>query len=79
MRQARKICECGTITGVRCEAPEGGARVLVEWMPEALRESHRAGGNAGCWPHNGAERLRVHPACAEWILRDSWASLAEES
>lgn len=38
--------------------------VLVERMPEHLRASHRAAGNWGVYPHNGAERVLVHRDCA---------------
>lgn len=38
--------------------------VLVERMPEHLRESHRAARNWGQYPHNGAERVLVHRDCA---------------
>lgn len=34
--------------------------VLVERMPEYLRASHRAAGNWGAYPHNGAKRVLVH-------------------
>ena len=30
---------------------------LVEIMPDHLRGSHRAAGNWGAYPHNGAERM----------------------
>ena len=61
-------CECGEVTGVRCEW--SGPReqtVVVEWMPEHLRASHEAAGNGGVYPHNGAERLRVYADCADHI------------
>jgi hypothetical protein len=61
-------CECGSATGVCCEwsgAPSD--TVVVEWMPTHLRESHRAAGNWGIYPMNGALRLRVHPDCAAMI------------
>lgn len=34
-------------------------KYLIETMPEWLRDSHRAAGNWGCYPHNGAERRIV--------------------
>lgn len=34
-------------------------RYLVETMPDYLRASHRAAGNWGTWPANGAERSIV--------------------
>ena len=64
-------CECGTATGVQCEWT--GPReetVRIEWMPPYLRESHRAAGNSGSWPHNGSIRLRVHPDCAAMLSDD---------
>jgi hypothetical protein len=33
--------------------------VILETMPEHLRASHRAAGNWGSYPHNGAERRTV--------------------
>lgn len=36
------------------ELPEG--YVLLDTMPDHLRESHRKAGNWGVWPHNGASR-----------------------
>ena len=42
--------------------------VVVETMPEYLRESHRAAGNWGRYPANGAERHRVTRAEAEQIV-----------
>lgn len=61
-------CESGTATGEPC-AWDGDADdlVTVEWMPEHLRSSHEAAGNWGEYPHNGAERLRCCPGCAEML------------
>lgn len=42
--------------------------VIIETMPEYLRESHRASGNWGRYPLNGAERLRVSREEAEEII-----------
>lgn len=42
---------------------EPGGWYLVETMPASLRESHRAAGNWGDYPHNGAERFLT--ACPE--------------
>ena len=70
------LCECGQVSGVRCEWTGAEAdTVLVEWMPAYLRESHEAAGNRGVYPHNGATRLRVQDSCAEWILESEgdWA------
>ena len=42
--------------------------VLVERMPEHLRDSHRAAGNWGSYPANGAERVIVERADTEkWV------------
>lgn len=38
--------------------------ILIERMPDHLRESHRKAGNWGDYPHNGAERVLVHRDCA---------------
>jgi hypothetical protein len=61
-------CECGEATGVRCEwtGPKADT-VAIDWMPESLRESHRAARNSGRYPHNGALRLRVNSDCAEML------------
>jgi hypothetical protein len=62
----RAHCQCGQWSGVRCqwEGPRSET-VAVEFMPEAARESHRAAGNSGVYPHNGALRIRVERSCAE--------------
>ena len=62
-------CECGTATGVSCEwSGPRDETVLVEWMPEQHRESHRAARNSGTYPANGAVRLRVSEGCADLLL-----------
>lgn len=38
--------------------------VVLEWMPGYLRESHRAAGNWGVYPANGANRTIEHIAAA---------------
>ena len=56
----------GDITGTPCEwTGTPSDLVTVEYMPEDLRASHRAAHNYGTYPHNGALRLHVTPACAE--------------
>lgn len=60
-------CECGEVFGERCARELGNDAVAVEWMPEHLRASHAAAGNAGSFPLNGASRLRCAPACASMI------------
>ncbi len=46
--------------------------VLVERMPEALRASHEAAGNAGVYPVNGAERFIAARADVE---ESPWTSI----
>lgn len=59
-------CECGELTGQPCNASiHKSDALLVEVIPEHLRASHEAARNRGCYPHNGALRLRVTPACAD--------------
>jgi len=72
-------CDCGRTTGERCSM-HGllSEMVILEWMPESLRESHRAARNSGTYPANGAERLLVDYACAIRICdaedeEDCWA------
>ena len=43
--------------------------VLVETMPEDLRESHEAAGNSGCYPHNGAVRCMMPVAAARAAVK----------
>ena len=54
-------CECG---GCEWSGP-AAETVLVEYMPEHLRDSHTAAGNVGTYPHNGSIRVRVERSCAE--------------
>lgn len=62
-------CECGEWLGEPCcwSGPESET-VVVEFMPEALRESHTAARNRGVYPHNGAVRVRVERGCAELMI-----------
>jgi len=64
-------CQCGQATGVACEF-DGPADelVTVEFMPPYLRASHRAAGDWGSYPANGAWRLRVTPECADMLDDD---------
>ncbi len=39
--------------------------VILETMPDHLRASHRAAGNWGTYPHNGATRVVCERAIAE--------------
>lgn len=71
-------CECGEITGTRCSwEGDKSETVLLEYMPESLRASHKAANNSGVYPANGAERYRVEESCAKAIVdaEDGWASI----
>ena len=66
MANELRRCECGEITGVRCEwVGPSDDMVVVEWMPIYLRASHEAAGGRGVYPHNGAQRLLLEKGCAE--------------
>lgn len=47
--------------------------VVVERMPDYLRGSHRAAGNWGVYPQNGAERVIVERADTEMWSYDAEA------
>lgn len=67
---AREIaCACGEWSGEPCawSGPRADT-VVVEWMPEHLRASHAAAGNAGQYPMNGARRSRVESSCADRMV-----------
>jgi len=70
-------CECGEIYGEKCEGEIEGAPMTVEVMPEYLRESHRAAGNSGEWPHNGSIHIRCCSDCAQRLLgtEEGWAEI----
>lgn len=72
----RVRCGCGAWSGSPCEwsGPEDEL-VTLEWMPEWIRAPHEAAGNAGTYPHNGAERARVCRACGEFAVKHDpkWA------
>jgi hypothetical protein len=55
--------------------------VIVEWMPECLRDSHIFGGSRGRYPHNGAHRLRVEKSCADLLIEQDpeWAEIVESA
>lgn len=40
-------------------SPDAIVATLIEYMPAYLRKSHRAAGNRGLYPHNGAQRVWV--------------------
>lgn len=44
--------------------------VTIEEMPEYLCESHKAAGNWGVYPHNGAERRTVSKDEAQEIIEN---------
>lgn len=67
-------CECGKVTGEACTWV-GPVRdtVVLDYMPEHLRASHHAAGNAGRWPHNGAIRIRVERLLTVAELGERWS------
>ena len=68
-------CACGRITDAAC--PWYGPAhdtVVVEYVPEWLRESHSTAGNRGTYPANGAIRARVSRACAA-ELAGEWCEI----
>lgn len=71
-------CECGQWSGVPCgwRGPSE-QMVVVEFMPEVLRESHRAARNSGQYPHNGAVHITVERECAQLIIENDpgWAAI----
>ncbi len=73
-------CDCGAWSGESCAwAGPVTETVIVEYMPEQHRSSHQAAGNAGSYPHNGAERVRVHSDCAKFMVEHDadWCSIVE--
>jgi len=61
-------CQCGTWTGERCVwSGPIGETVVVDYMPEFHRDSHRAAGNCGSYPDNGSVRVRVERSCADLL------------
>jgi hypothetical protein len=71
-------CGCGEWAGEPCgwRGPLS-EMVVVEWMPEHLRDSHAAARNSGCYPHNGAARVACHHECADLLIEsegdpESW-------
>lgn len=50
---------------------------LIEFMPASHRASHLAAGNAGVWPHNGAERVYVE-GVEQRQLDPRWAEVIED-
>lgn len=82
-RAAAYRCGCGEWMHEACEWSGPAAdMVVVEFMPPYLRESHRAAGNSGVWPHNGSVRVAVERGhCAEVVMeadgREGWAEIVE--
>lgn len=58
------FCQCPQWSGHSCDGRLGADAVDMEFMPAAWRQRHAEAGNCGRWPANGAERIRVTPACA---------------
>ncbi len=71
-------CACGEITGERCSATDSDATTY--YMPEWLRSSHEAAGNAGTWPANGSIKLRVVVAHVEDFadVADGWLTVESD-
>lgn len=73
-------CGCGEWMGEACEwCGPLSQMVVVEYMPESLRESHAAARNSGVYPHNGAVRVAVERECAERLMESEgdsgWAEI----
>jgi len=74
-------CQCAEAFGEICSwTGPRSETVVLERMPDHLRASHRAAGNRGVYPENGAVRIRVARDCAELILETdpSWAFEVED-
>jgi hypothetical protein len=70
-------CECGEWSGEACNwTGPWKATMLMDFMPDHLRGSHRAAGNAGRWSMNGSVRVRVSRECASHMMRidGDWVS-----
>ena len=78
LASAGRRCECGQATGEPCpevlDTAAGGSGVTVYYMPEFLRESHRAAGNSGVYPLNGSLRLYVSQDCQARLEAEAEAS-----
>lgn len=62
-------CECGKVTGEKCQwTGPIEETVIVEYMPDSLRDSHEAAGNRGIYPAK---------SCADLIVKtnDGWAQI----
>lgn len=66
-------CDSGQATGEACQwSGDASELTTIEYMPEYLRASHEAAGGVGLYPHNGAIRISVCPACAETLVDGDW-------
>jgi hypothetical protein len=71
-------CECGNWTGQLCNwSGPISELVVVEYMPEYLRQSQTASGNMGCHPNNGSVRVVAQRDCAEMLIceESDWSSI----
>ena len=71
-------CGCEVWTGERCAwSGPASEMVMVEWMPHYFRESHKAAGNRGQYPANGALRIAAEQTCADIAVRSDpeWTSI----
>lgn len=73
-------CEDNDCTGCNwCNGVDANATyTLIEFMPEQHRSSHIKAGNAGRYPHNGAERVYVEGDITRRDLHARWASVIED-
>lgn len=64
------MCECGNYWGNPCNESitDGAESRIVEYMPAWLQSSHKAAGNSGSYPANGAQRITVSINCIDDIL-----------
>lgn len=62
-------CECGQWSGERCQwSGPKSETVEIAFMPNDLRSSHRAAGNHGIYPANGALVITVERTCADRMV-----------
>jgi phage gp45-like len=74
-------CGCGEWTGESCDwTGPLDEMVVVEYMPEAIRETHIAAGNSGVYPHNGSIRVAVELECAERAVEidGEWVEIVDD-
>lgn len=46
--------------------------IIIEIMPAYLRETHRAAGNSGSYPHNGSARYIIPADLSGYVEEDEW-------